>query len=165
MNFKTDFLVEDYSGLCWFQARVATIIISLGLALAFGFTLTGISGRILLGAILAIVLYPIIYFLRKRGVRRRAERRFAAVPTSDELELILNEDEILQYSAKGEIRLPWADVYAVRESKACYYVFLAKGKAFYFPKRSFESETHREAFLEYVNKYSPLGKVKLKSGK
>lgn len=162
MKFKTDFLAEDYSGLCWFQAKLATIIISAGLALAFGFTLAGISGSVLFGALLAIVLYPIIYFLRKRGVKSRAEKRFAATPTSDELELILNEDEIFQYSAKGEIRLPWADVYAVRESKDCYYVFLAKGKAFYFPKRSFESDARREEFLGYVNKYSPLGKVKLK---
>ncbi len=165
MRFKTDFTAEDYIELCWFQTKVASIFMSAGLALALGLTLTGLAHNIIIGVLATAIAYPIISHFRKRGVTKRAERRFAAFGASSELSLVLNENEILQNSNSGETRLPWEDVYAVRESENSYYVFLTKNKAFYFPKRSFESEAHKEEFLTYINKYVPEKKIKLKKSK
>lgn len=163
MNFKTDFLAEDYSELCWFQAKPMTIVISAFLALAVGFTLFGISSSLLLGIGLFIISFPIIYKLRKNGVINRADRRYSAYGASSELFLEIDDDEIRQTGAvSGNVRLPWQDVYEVRESKNCYYVFLSKAKAFYFPKRSFESEEQKQVFFDYIKKYVPEKKIKLK---
>lgn len=162
MKFKTDFLAEDYSGLCWFQARPVSIILAVLLTMAISFTVFGLTKNILIGIALLIICYPLMYKFQKWNVTRRADRRFAAFGASSELELELNGNEIYQIAASGETRLPWQDVYAVRESDTSYYVFLTKGKAFYFPKRSFVSPEHRAEFLEYINKYVPASKVKLK---
>lgn len=162
MKFKTDFLAEDYSGLCWFQARPVSVLLSALLTLAIAFTVFGITNNAIIGFLLIIVCYPLMYFIQRRSVIKRADRRYGAFGASSELYLEIDDDEIRQSAASGDTRLPWADVYSVRESEECYYVFLTKRKAFYFPKRSFESEEHRREFLEYIKKYVPEKKVKLK---
>lgn len=162
MKFKTDFLAEDYSGLCWFQARAVSAVLAALLALAVAFTFFGLSHNIIVGFLLFVICFPIIYILRKRGVIKRAENRYAAFGASSELYLEIDDDEIRQSAASGETRLPWEDVYAVRESEESYYVYLAKRKAFYFPKRSFESDEQKNTFLSYIEKYVPAKKVKIK---
>ncbi len=162
MKFRTDFLAEDYSGLCWFQTRALSTVLSALLSLAIAFTFFGLSHNPVIGFLLFVICFPIIYILRKRGVIKRAENRYAAFGASSELYLEIDDDEIRQSAASGETRLPWADVYAVRESEESYYVFLAKRKAFYFPKRSFLSEEQKNTFLSYIEKYVPAKKVKIK---
>ena len=160
MKFKTDFLIEDYTTLCWFQSRTVSIFLTVALTIAFAMTLAMFN--VLVGIFVLIVGGPIIYILQKRSVTKRAERRFIAFGASSELSLELSSEDIIQQSNSGETRLPWQDVYAVRESEDSYYVFLAKKKAFYFPKRSFESDAHREEFLGYINQYVDSNKIKLK---
>ena len=160
MKFKTDFLIEDYANLCWFQSKTATAVLAVLLALAFGGI--GMMANFYIGIAVFVIVLPVSYFVQKRSVKKKAERRFLAFGASSELSLEINDDEILQYSNSGETRLPWADVYAVREGEDCYYVFLTKNKAFYFPKRSFESDAHKAEFLEYITKYVPEKKIKLK---
>ena len=160
MKFKTDFLIEDYTTLCWFQSRTISIVLSAALAIAFGMTLAMFN--VLVGGFVLIVGGPIVYTLQKRSIIKRAERRFVAFGASSELSLELSKEDITQQSNSGETRLPWQDVYAVRESDDSYYIFLAKKKAFYFPKRSFESDAHREEFLGYINQYVDSKKIKLK---
>ncbi|MBQ8003606.1 MAG: YcxB family protein [Oscillospiraceae bacterium] len=162
MKFKTDFLAEDYSQLCWFQARTLSIVLAALLTLAVALTFFGLSQNPIVGFLLIVICFPVIYILRKRGVIKRADRRYASYGASSELYLEIDDDEIRQSAASGETRLPWADVYAVRESEECYYVFLTKRKAFYFPKRSFENEEHRRTFLSYIEKYVPAKKVRIK---
>ena len=137
MKFKTDFLAEDYSTLCWFQTRLLSTILAVLLALTFSFTAFSIIKSLPIALAIYLFLAPMCYWIQKIIVLRRADRRFAAFGTSSELYLEIDDDEIRQTSAKGETRLPWADVYSVAESKDSYYVFLTKRKAFYFPKRSF----------------------------
>lgn len=160
MKFKTDFLIEDYANLCWFQSKTATAVLAVLLALAFGGI--GMMANFYIGIAVFVIVLPGSYFVQKRSVKKKAERRFLAFGASSELSLEINDDEILQYSNSGETRLPWSDVYAVREGEDCYYVFLTKNKAFYFPKRSFESDAHKKEFLEYITKYVPEKKIKLK---
>ncbi|MBR5543468.1 MAG: YcxB family protein [Oscillospiraceae bacterium] len=162
MNFKTDFLAEDYSTLCWFQSRTPTIILSFFIAAAFAFTIGSLATNIIIGAAVFAIAYLISYRVQKRGVEKRADKRFAAFATSSELDLTINDSEILQVSNSGETRLPWEDVYSVRESESSYYVFLTKNKAFYFPKRSFCSEAEKEKFLDYIRKNVSEKKIKLK---
>ena len=162
MKFKTDFLAEDYSTLCWFQAKRASIIVSLLVAAAFALTLAGLSQVTVVGIVAFAILFPIIYRMQKKNVIKKADRRFGAFGASSELELTVNDSEILQISNSGETRLPWEDVYSVCESDESYYVFLTKNKAFYFPKRSFDSKDQESEFLDYIKKYVPEKKVKLK---
>ena len=162
MEFRTDFLAEDYSGLCWFQTRGISILLSVLLALAVSLTFLGLSHNPIIGFLLFVICFPIIYILRKRGVIKRAENRYAAFGASSELYLEIDDDEIRQSAASGETRLPWEDVYVVRESEESFYVFLAKRKAFYFPKRSFESEEQKKTFLSYIQKHVPAKKIKIK---
>ena len=167
MEFRTDFTLDDYKGLCWFQAKTVTIVMSILLALALGFTMFAIIGLAIgnaafpVGIIFALVGYPLIYKLRKRSIGKRAERRYYTFGASSELYLVITDEDITQTSKGGDTRLPWEDVYAVRESETSYYVFLTKRKAFYFPKRSFDSKEHREEFLTYIKKYVPAKKTKL----
>ncbi len=162
MKFRTDFIAEDYSGLCWFQTRALSTVLAALLAIAIAFTFFGLSNNPVISFLLFVICFPIIYILRKRGVIKRAENRYAAFGASSELYLEIDDDEIRQSAASGDTRLPWADVYEVRESDESYYVFLAKRKAFYFPKRSFESEEQKNTFLAYIEKYVPSKKVKIK---
>lgn len=162
MKFSTDFLAEDYSDLCWLQMRALSAAISVLLALAISFTLFGMSLNPVISLLAFVICFPVIYVLRKRGVIKRAERRYAAFGASSELHLEIDDDEIRQSAASGETRLVWSDVYAVRESEDCYYVFLTKRKAFYFPKRSFRNEEEKNTFLAYIEKYVPAKKVKIK---
>jgi len=162
MTFKTDFIAEDYSTLCWFQAKRTAIIMSLLFALAFAFTFYGISTSVIIGAVVGILSFPIMMYFQKRHVIKRADTRFGAFGASSELYLEIDDDEIRQTAASGNTRLPWQDVYGVSESKDSYYVFLSKAKAFYFPKRSFESEEQKELFFDYVKKYVPQKKIKIK---
>ncbi len=169
VKFKTDFLVEDYVTLCWMQAKVPSVIMSLLLAFAFGFTGFGIAnaaGLSWVSPIIGIVVFGVSYLIafrsQKKNIIKRAERRFSSSATSDELELTITNEDITQVSNSGDTRLPWADVYLVSESKDSYYVYLTKRKAFYFPKRSFTSDEQREEFLEYIRKYVPEKKIKIK---
>ena len=68
MKFRTDFLAEDYSGLCWFQVRTASTVLAALLALAIAFTFFGLSHNLIIGFLLFVIFFPIIYILRKRGV-------------------------------------------------------------------------------------------------
>lgn len=170
VKFKTDFLVEDYSTLCWIQARVPSIIMSILLALAFGFTGFAIANAAglswaspIIGIAVFLICYLLAYRSQKKSITKKAERRFSASATSDELELTITNEDITQISNSGATRLPWDDVYLVSESKDCYYVYLTKRKAFYFPKRSFETDTQKEEFLEYIRKYVPEKKIKIKN--
>lgn len=169
VKFKTDFLVEDYVTLCWMQAKVPSVIMSLLLALAFGFTGFAIANAARLSwvsPIIGLAVFGICYLLayksQKKNIMKKAERRFSASATSDELELTITNEDITQVSNSGDTRLPWADVYLVTESKDSYYVYLTKRKAFYFPKRSFTSDQQKEEFLEYIRKYVPQKKIKIK---
>ena len=170
MEFRTDFTLDDYQCLCWFQAKTITRIMSVLIALAIGFTVVGIIGvmgimvkglAFIVGIIVALISYPLLFKFQRRNVRKRAERRYSAFGASDELYLVIGDEDITQTSKGGDTRLPWEDVYAVRESETSYYVFLTKRKAFYFPKRSFESKEHKKEFLTYINKYVPEKKIKL----
>jgi len=162
MKFKTDFLAQDYSELCWFQAKTVSTILSVLIAIALTLTIVGLSQSIIIGAVVLVVAIPVSYILQKRNVINRADRRYGAFGASSELYLEIDDDEIRQSAASGETRLPWEDVYAVCESKNSYYVFLTKRKAFYFPKRSFESEDHKKEFLRYIKENVPEKKIKIK---
>ncbi|MBQ2839994.1 MAG: YcxB family protein [Oscillospiraceae bacterium] len=162
MKFKTDFVAEDYSELCWFQARKISTVLAVLLSMAIAFTVFGLSKNLMLGIVLLVVCVPLMLKFQKNNVIKRADRRYGAFGASSELYLEINDNEIYQTAASGETRLPWEDVYAVRESDNCYYVFLTKNKAFYFPKRSFESEEQKKEFLSYIEKKVPEKKVKLK---
>ena len=162
MKYKTDFLAEDYSGLCWFQLKGVSALLSILLSLALALMVLGVTKNIMIAALVVAISYPIILKIRKNGVIKRADRRYSSFGASSELYLEIDDDEIRQTAASGEVRLPWEDVYAVRESDTSYYVFLSSRKAFYFPKRSFESEEAKKEFIEYINKNVPKKKVKLK---
>ncbi len=163
MEFKTNFVAEDYSELCWFQSKGPTLLLAVLLGLAFGFMVFSLTMSLLIGVAVMIIAFVLSFVLWKRSIIKRADRRFGAFGASDMLYLKIDDDEILQTSNSGETRLPWEDVYAVMESENCYYVFLTKRKAFYFPKRSFESEEQKAKFFEYITKYVPLNKIKLKN--
>lgn len=162
MKFKTDFLAEDYSELCWFQAKTISVVLSVLIALALGFTFAGLAQSVILGAVVFVVALPVSYILQKRNVIKRADRRYGAFGASSELYLEIDNDEIRQSAASGETRLPWCDVYSVCESQNSYYVFLTKRKAFYFPKRSFESMEQQNEFLRYIKEFVPENKIKIR---
>ncbi len=162
MKFHTDFLAEDYANLCWFQAKWISAVMAILLSIAFTITVFSIFPSVAVIALMA-VFYPLIMWIEKLMVLRRANKRFCAFGTSSVLDLTLSKDDITQVCASGETRLPWQDVYAVRESESSYYVFLTKRKAFYFPKRSFENKEHEKQFIDMIFEYAPEKKIKLRN--
>lgn len=163
MKFHTDFLSEDYCELCWFQAKIVSSVMAFFLSLAFSLTAFSIYPNIIVAVVAMALLFPLILWISKILVKKRAEKRFAAFGTSSELDLTLSEDGIYQVAASGETRLPWDDVYSVQESEGSYYVFLTKRKAFYFPKRSFDGKEHEREFLDIIKEHVPEKSIKLKA--
>ncbi len=163
MRFKTDFIDKDYMELCWYQVRGIGTILAVLLAMAFSFMISSLLESLLALIILLAVLNPITHIAVRRYIKKRAQRRFIAFNVSSELVLDITEKGIVQMANSGETELLWEDVFMVGESKKSYYVFLTKRKAFYFPKRSFDTPECEKEFISILRKHVPGEKIKLKS--
>ncbi len=165
MIFKTDLTLEDYKSLCKLQTKASTLVGALagGLFICFVFMrLLAWSAPLL--ATVAIVGCVAVYFGIRFYINWRASRIYAMSNVSDLLTLTLNNEGITQQAQSGEIKIEWDDVYKVVEVKGCYFVFLNRNKAFYFPKRSFESAEREKLFVEWVVEKVQPGRVKFKRG-
>lgn len=165
MVFKTDLTLHDYKSLCKLQTKASTLIGSL----AGGFFVCFVFMRLLAWSVplLATVAFAgcvIVYFAIRLYINWRASRIYAMSNVSDLLTLTLNDEGIIQQAQSGELKLEWDDVYKVVEVKDCYFMFLTRNKAFYFPKRSFESKDHEKLFVEWVVDKIHPGRIKFKRG-
>lgn len=165
MIFKTDLTLGDYKGLCKLQTKVSTLIGSLagGLFIAFVFMRLLAWSALLITAV-AVVGCVAVYLGIRFYINWRASRIYAMSNVSDLLTLTLNDEGITQQAQSGEIKLEWDDVYKVIEVKDCYFVFLTRNKAFYFPKRSFESKDREKLFVEWIVEKVHPGRIKFKRG-
>ncbi len=163
MIFKTDLTLGDYKSLCKLQTKASTLVGSLagGLFISFVFMRLLVWSAPLLAAV-AVAGCVIVYFAIRFYINWRASRIYAMSNVSDLLTLTLNEEGITQQGQRGEIKLEWDDVYKVAEVKDCYFVFLTRNKAFYFPKRSFESKECEKLFVEWVVEKVHPGRIKFK---
>lgn len=160
MKFKTDLTYDDYLGLCWIKVNKLIYIIIIGVAAAVSYTIyPRLKDSVWLLAIIAFGVIAAFYFLMKFFVKWRATSVFSKSRVSAILDLTLDDEGIMQKSDFEEIKLSWADVYRIRENKECFFVFLNPAKAFYFPKRSFESKEQRERFIELIIEKVPPAKV------
>ena len=75
---------------------------------------------------------------------------FNKTTVSREIKITIDDSEIVQESRTGETTLSWDDVYRVRNGKTCYFIFLNKNKAFYFPKRNFKDKDDEKLFCDYI---------------
>lgn len=161
MKFVTDFLIEDYRDLCWYQVEKPALWLSVLLTVAFSLTITVFIKNIMIFMVLLCVLYPIVSALVRHFILKRADRRFFAFGASSELSLDISDTGIVQTSNSGETELLWNDVFKVGESESAYYVFLTKRKAFYFPKRSFADSECEQSFISILKKHISDKKIKL----
>ncbi len=161
MRFVTDFLIEDYRELCWYLVEKVALMLSVLLTIAFALTINLLIKNIMIFMVLLCVLYPIVRALVRHFILKRADRRFIAFGVSNELALDISDTGIVQTSNSGETELLWDDVFKVGESENCYYVFLTKRKAFYFPKRSFAEEESEQRFISILREHIPDKKIKL----
>lgn len=161
--FKTDLRLEDYKSLCKLQTKVSTLIgaIAGGLFIAFVLTRLLAWSAPLLAAV-ALAGCVVVYFCIRFYINWRASRIYAMSNVSDLLVLTLSDEGITQQGHRGEIKLEWDDVFKIVEDKGCYFVFLNRNKAFYFPKRSFEGAEHEKKFVEWVVEKVHPGRIKFK---
>jgi hypothetical protein len=157
MEFKTDFTFNDFLGLCLIKVNKLIYFIIAAVSAAFCATLyPRISGSIWLLAVIVFVVIVCGVYLMRLYVKKRAKSVFQRNKVSNVLHLTLDDGGINQKSEYSETYLAWEDVYRVRENKDCFFVFLNKNTAFYFPKRSFESSETRKRFTEIIiDKVSP----------
>ncbi len=162
MEFRTDFLLEDYKKICFFLLKKSAAILAFFIAAAVAFTAFSIFKSLAASCFIYVLLVPGVFSAEKYLIGKRAERRFFAFGTSSELSLSVSDTGIVQTSSFGETELLWEDVVRVCENDDCYYVFLTKKKAFYFPKRSFESREAEGRFLEIIKEKISKKKLFLK---
>lgn len=157
MEFKTDFTFNDFLGLCLIKVNKLIYFIIAAIAAAFCFTLySRLRERVWLIAVIALAVIVCGVYLMRLYVKKRAKSVFQRNKVSNVLHLTLDDGGINQKSEYSETYLAWEDVYRVRENKDCFFVFLNKNTAFYFPKRSFESSETRKRFTEIIiDKVSP----------
>ena len=118
--------------------------------------------RVPLLVAISATLLVVFYGLARAYIHWRASRIYHLSSVSEELVLTLDEQGITQQSKVGETKLAWDEVFRVRENKTCYFVFLSPNKAFYFPKRNFESKEQQDAFLDMIIEYVEPIKIRFK---
>ena len=156
--FKTDLTFEDYMELSWMLVKKSLIFLVFAIDLFFCYTLFNAFGRSLfISAIAFVLLFIALYWVERYFIRLRAKKIFNAHTVSRELTLTLSDTGIVQLSRKGETELLWDDVLRVRATKKCYFVFLNKKQAFYFPKRSFKDAEDEKMFCDFIiDKVDPI---------
>jgi len=162
-KFKTDLTIKDYKSLCKLQAKGSLIVA----ALAGGAFIAIMLMRFLGDSVPLLVLTGIagciaVYFAVWGYISWRATRIYSMSSVSDELELTLDDKGITQISQSGETELEWDDVYKVVEIRGCYFVFLTRNKAFYFPKRNFDSYEHEKEFVSWIAEKVHPGRINFK---
>lgn len=67
--------------------------------------------------------------------------------------ITLDEDGMLETTAKGESKISWDAVEKVEETDGYIYIYISSVNAYVIPVRAFESEGHRNGFLDTLKKY------------
>ena len=156
--FKTDLRFQDFLELNWLVVKKSMILLVLAIDAFFCYSIFNTVGRNL--AILAaifVVLFIAIYYMEYFFIRWRSKKVFNATTVSREITITLSDTGIVQVSRKGENELSWENVFRVNATKNCYYVFLNKKQAFYFPKRSFKDKDDEKLFCDFIiDKVDPV---------
>ena len=161
-TFKTDLTLEDYKGLCWMLSAKTVAVIAVAGGIFLYLMLMRILNQPVLLALAAIAGAVVIYIGMYFYVSKRANKIYRLSNVSSQLVLTMDEKGIVQNSDSGEFELLWEDVQRVAENKNCYFVFMSKHKAFYFPKRNFASNDDEKTFIEYIVEYVSPMKIKFK---
>ena len=149
--FKTDLLFEDYMELNKMIIGKMMLALVIALDAFFCYMIFDRIGRsIYLIALIFAGLFGVLYFLEWYFVKWRAKKIFGKTTVSREIKITMDDTEIVQEARGGETVLKWDDVYRVRNGKNCYFIFLSKNKAFYFPKRNFKDKEDEQIFCDYI---------------
>jgi len=149
--FKTDLQFSDYMELNKMVIGKMMLALVVAIDAFFCYMIFDRIGRsIPLVALIFAGLFAVLYFLEWYFVRWRAKKIFNKTTVSREIKITMDDNEIVQQSRTGETILSWDDVFRVKNGKTCYFVFLNKNKAFYFPKRNFKDKEDEQIFCEYI---------------
>ena len=159
--FKTDLLFEDYMELNKMIIGKMMLFLVIAIDAFFCYMIFERIGRsIPLAALIFAGLFVVLYYLEWYFVKWRAKKIFGKTTVSREIKITMDDNEIVQESRTGETILAWNDVYRVRSGKTCYFIFLNKNKAFYFPKRNFKDKDDERLFCDYIIRNTAPYKVK-----
>ncbi len=159
--FKTDLQFEDYMELNKIIIGKMMLALVIAIDAFFCYMIFERVGRsIPIIAAIFVALFAVLYFLEWYFIKWRAKKIFGKTTVSREIKITIDDNEIVQEARGGETTLKWDDVYRVVSAKRCYFVFLSKNKAFYFPKRNFKDKEDEQIFCDYIiNNVKPF-KVK-----
>lgn len=159
--FKTDLQFEDYMELNKLIIGKMMLLLVIAIDAFFCYMIFDRLGRsIPLAALIFAALFAVLYFLEWYFIRWRAKKIFNKTTVSREIKITFDDNEIVQESRTGETVLNWSDVYRVKSAKRCYFIFLSKNKAFYFPKRNFKDKEDEQLFCDYIIRNVTPFKVK-----
>lgn len=159
--FKTDLTFSDYMELNKMVIGKMMLALVIAIDAFFCYMIFDRIGRsIPLVALIFAGLFAVLYYLEWFFVKWRAKKIFNKTTVSREIKITMDDDEIVQESRTGETVLKWDDVFRVRGGKTCYFVFLNKNKAFYFPKRNFKDKEDEQLFCDYIIRNVKPFKVK-----
>lgn len=159
--FKTDLLFEDYMELNKIIIGKMMLALVVAIDAFFCYMIFERVGRsIPVIALVFAVLFAVLYFLEWYFIRWRAKKIFGKTTVSREIKITMDDEVIVQESRTGETSLAWDDIYRVVSGKRCYFIFLNKNKAFYFPKRNFKDKEDEQIFCDYIIRNTKPFKVK-----
>lgn len=162
-NFTTDLSLDDYKRLCKLRTKASVIISALaGGAFIYITLMRFFQNSKLLHLLVGVLGCVIVGFGVNLYIMLRAKKIYNMSTVSEQLSISFSEKGILQKSQNGDTELEWDDVFKVVEDKKCYFVFLTRSKAFYFPKRNFNSPEHEKEFVEWIVEKVRPEKIKFK---
>ncbi|MBR5480047.1 MAG: YcxB family protein [Clostridia bacterium] len=159
--FKTDLLFEDYMELNKIIIGKMMLLLVIAIDAFFCYMIFDRIGRSIPVIVLIFAaLFVVLYLLEWYFIRWRAKKIFGKTTVSREIKITMDDEVIVQESRTGETTLAWKDVYRVVGGKRCYFIFLTKNKAFYFPKRNFKDKDDEQLFCDYIIRNTTPFKVK-----
>ncbi len=162
-TFTTDLSIDDYKRLCKLRTRASVVISSLaGGAFIYITLMRFFQNSPIVHALVGIIGCIVVYCGVNLYIMLRAKKIYNMTAVSEQLNINFSDKGIVQRSQNGETELEWDEVFKVIEDKKCYFVFLTRSKAFYFPKRNFDSHEHEREFIEWIVEKVRPEKIKFK---
>lgn len=99
---------------------------------------------------------PLFKVLFRRSLKKQLDsNRITQAPN----EILIDDEGVRTSSEFGNSNLPWQNIFKAAEGKKAYYVYIAKGQAFFIPKRLMSAD-EEETLQALLKRHLPPDKVR-----
>ena len=153
--------LEDQLSLSFYVAKkqlilmpVLIVVLSIVLVLAMNMD-SGIDGfLVLITLVVSIIFSGIIVLVSFLSLKHSSKKQFASNKSAQApSDIVLDGEGVHVTNERGNVNLPWPDVYKAAEAKSSYFIFVSRAQAFVVPKRLLapnEEETLRALLQQNI---------------